>query len=67
MCGLTRHELHDMRIGLVKDKLDMLRVPIFELLLQVAASMLILTKTVDFTFKRLELNVGKASVVCLYS
>ena len=67
MCGLTRHKLHDMRIGLVENELDMLRIPIFELLLQVAASMLIFTQTVDFPFERFELNVGKASVVCLYN
>jgi hypothetical protein len=57
------HQLNDMLVGLKPYHMNLLRVPLLKLLLQVPTSMLILAKGIDFTTKLLELHVGK-SVHC---
>jgi len=53
------HQLDDMLIGLKPDHMNLLRVTVLELLLQVAASMLILAESIDFTTELLKLHVGE--------
>jgi len=53
------HQLDDMLIGLKPDHMNLLRVTVLELLLQVAASMLILAESIDLTTELLKLHVGE--------
>jgi hypothetical protein len=53
------HQLNHMLVGLKPDHVDLLRVTVLQLLLQVAASMLILAKGIDLTTELLELHVGE--------
>ena len=60
---LTSHQLDHVGVGLLKDESDVLLVTLLELLLQEAAAVLILAKTVDLTGEILQLDVGEASIV----
>jgi len=52
-----------VRVGLLKDESDVLIIALFELLLQVAAAVLILAKTVDLADEILQLDIEIARVV----
>ena len=49
----TSHELHDMLMCLDENQLDMLRVALFQFLLQVATAMLVFAKIEDLALKML--------------
>ena len=61
---LTGHELHYMVACFRKNHLNLFRVTSLELLLQEAATMLILAQAVDFAFDLFKLDVREASVLC---
>jgi hypothetical protein len=51
----VRHELDDMRVGLEPNHMNLLRIAFLQLLLKIAASMLVLTQFIDLPaegFKR---------------
>lgn len=52
-----RHELNNVLVGLQPDHVNLLGVALLELLLEEAASMLVLAQTVDLTTKRLKSNI----------
>ena len=51
----------------MEDHLDVIGVAFFELLLQVATSMLVFAQTIDLSCQGLEGNVSVACVVCYVS
>lgn len=58
------HELDHVVFGLKEDHLDLLGISLFKFALQESASMLVLAKTVDLTFKIRKLDVRKAGRIC---
>jgi hypothetical protein len=56
----TGHKLDDVGMSLIEDHLHILRILLLQLLLQIAAAMLILAERVNFALKGLELDIGKA-------
>ena len=47
----TSHELHDMRVCLSENQLDLLRITLFQLLLQEATAMLVFAMSQDLALK----------------
>lgn len=47
----VRHELNDVLVGFVPNHVDLVRITFLELLLEVAAAMLVLAKLVDCTYE----------------
>ena len=54
------HQLNNMLISLKPDHMDLLRIAILELLLEIAASMLILAEGIDLTTELFKLHVCEA-------
>ena len=50
-------------MGLLEDESDVLIITLFQLLLQVAAAVLVLAKTVDLADEILQLDIGVTGVV----
>ena len=47
----TRHEFHNILVRLDENQLNMLRIALFQLLLQVATAMLVFTKSKDLALE----------------
>ena len=62
--GITSHKVNNILIRLDEDHPDMLGVALFQLLLQVAAPMLILAEAQDLALKVLQFDVREASILC---
>ena len=52
-----------MLISFHEDDLDMLRVAILKLLLQVAAAVLVFAQAIDLSLKLLQLNIAEAGII----
>ena len=52
-----------MEVGLVEDDLNMFRVAVLQLPLQVTTPMLVLAESVDFALKMLKRNIVELSLV----